>query len=97
MIDVARAPQALENIVGKAQGQQVLHGLLAEVVIDAENLRLVKILHQRAIYFERTRQIVADRFFDDDPREVRRARLRYQARLGQPLDRSPIASGGIAR
>ena len=56
-------------------------------MVDAENLLLVEILHQRAIDFERARQIVADRLFDYDASEVRRSRRRDQTGLRQPFDR----------
>ena len=37
MVDVGGVPQRFEHDVGKAQGQQVLHRFLAEIVIDAED------------------------------------------------------------
>ncbi len=40
VIDDIAVPQPLEDRVGEAQRQQVLHRLLAEVVVDAEGLRL---------------------------------------------------------
>ncbi len=53
--------------VAKPQGVDVLHGLLAEVMVDAINLALVE--HGRDIAVERagTLEIVAKRLFDDDP------------------------------
>ena len=38
--DAAAAPQRLEQRIAEAERQQVLHGLLAQVVVDAEYLRL---------------------------------------------------------
>ena len=40
VVDRGRVPQRLEQHVGEAQRQQVLHRLLAEIVIDAEDLLL---------------------------------------------------------
>ena len=40
VVDVLLVPQRLEDAVGEAQHQQVLHRLLAEVVIDAIGLAL---------------------------------------------------------
>ncbi len=40
VVDVLRVPQRLEDAVGEAQHQQVLHRLLAEVVVDAVGLAL---------------------------------------------------------
>ena len=42
MVDVRRAPDRLEQRIGEAQGHQVLHGFLAQVVVDAEHPRLVE-------------------------------------------------------
>ena len=37
VVDVVGVPDRLEQLVGEAQRQQVLHRLLAEVVVDAED------------------------------------------------------------
>ena len=37
MVHMVRVPQRLEEAVGEAQGQQVLDGLLAQIVVDAED------------------------------------------------------------
>ena len=37
VVDVVGVPKWLIHLVGKTQSQDVLHGLFAEVVIDAEN------------------------------------------------------------
>ncbi len=42
VIDVVAVPDRLEQGVGEPQRHQVLDGLLAEVVIDPEDLRLVE-------------------------------------------------------
>ena len=42
VVDVPAVPDRLEHPVREAEGQDVLHGLLAEVVVDAEDLRLVE-------------------------------------------------------
>ena len=44
VIDVAAVPDRLEHPVAEPEHQQVLDGLLAEVVIDAEDLLLVEVL-----------------------------------------------------
>ncbi|MNN19597.1 hypothetical protein D3C81_1328430 [compost metagenome] len=38
VVDLAVAPYRLQQGVGEAQGHQVLHGLLAQVVVDTEHL-----------------------------------------------------------
>ena len=42
VVDVAAVPDRLEDAVGEAQHQQVLHGLLGQVVVDAVDLPLVE-------------------------------------------------------
>ena len=44
--DVGLVPQGMEDLVGKTQGQEVLHGLLAEVVVNAVDLALLEHLVQ---------------------------------------------------
>ena len=36
MVDAACVPQRLEQPIAKAKREQVLHGLLAEIMVDAE-------------------------------------------------------------
>ena len=42
MVDVVPVPDRLEHSVGKAQHQNVPHGLFAEIVIDPVDLALVE-------------------------------------------------------
>ena len=42
VVDVAPVPDRLEQGVGEAERQDVLHRLLAQVVVDAEDLALVE-------------------------------------------------------
>src|SRR6185312_4987177 len=37
VVDVVAVPDRVVQLVGESQGQQVLHGLLAQVVVDAEH------------------------------------------------------------
>ena len=43
VVDVVLVPDGLEDAVGEAQGHDVLHRLLAEVVVDAVDLGLVEV------------------------------------------------------
>ena len=69
VIDVLLVPERLEDAVGEAQHQQVLHRLLAEVVIDAVGLAFGEGLADGADDFAGAVQIAADRLLDDDARE----------------------------
>ncbi len=58
-------PDRFEHLVGEAQRQDVLDGLLAEVVVDPEHLvRLEHLVHDLVELLGR-RQVVAERLLDD--------------------------------
>src|SRR5688572_2634324 len=66
--DVPAIPDWLEEGVRETEVQQVLHRLLAEKMIDAENLRLVEHLTEAAVERPRGFQIATERFLHYDPR-----------------------------
>ena len=68
MVDVLGLPQRLEQRIAEAQRQQVLHRLLAEVVVDAEGLVLVEGVPDRVVDLLRAGQVASYRFFDDHAR-----------------------------
>ena len=43
VVDVATVPEGFEDRVGETQDEEILDGLLAEVVVDAEDLRLAEV------------------------------------------------------
>src|SRR5271168_4866821 len=65
MIDKIAVPDRLKNPVREAKDQDVLHRLLAEVVIDAEDLFLIKNLVHLVIQLPGRFQIMSERLFDD--------------------------------
>ena len=72
--DAAAVPRRLEEGVGEAQRQQVLHGLLAEEVVDAEDLLLLEDLVHVPVELLEGLQVEAEGLLD------------HQAGpLGQPL------------
>ena len=64
--DRAAVPQRLEDPVGEAQHHQVLRRLLAEVVVDAEELVLLEVLVQLRPQLARAREVLAERLLDHD-------------------------------
>ena len=68
VIDEVAVPHRLENAVGKAEDQQVLHRFLAEVMVDAEDLALVKHRVHLVIQFARRIQVMPEGLFDDTTR-----------------------------
>ena len=80
------------NVLAKRKVQNVLHRLLAEVVIDAENGGFRKYFVQRAIERLRAGEIAAEGLLDDDPGIVRRIRT-----FASPWTTLANMLGGIAR
>ena len=83
VVDEVAVPQRLNQGIGEAEHQQVLHGFLAKIVVDAEHLLLVEMLMQDAIQQTGALDILAERLFDDDA--MMAARL-VQPGLVQPAD-----------
>jgi hypothetical protein len=50
MIDMGGVPEGLEQCIGEAQRHQVLHRLLAEIMIDSVDLRLGKDLADGVVH-----------------------------------------------
>ena len=66
MVDMAIAPQRLEQRIAEAQRQQVLHRFLAEKMIDAEHPRLVEYAADSVIDLVGGFQAVAQGLFQHD-------------------------------
>jgi hypothetical protein len=80
-------PERLEDRIAEAHHQDVLDGLLAQIVVDAEDLSLVEHPGERLVHIARAREVVADGLLHDDAREGPRAgRRRHQTRRSQLLD-----------
>lgn len=68
MVDLIVAPHRLQQGVGEAQGHQVLHGFLAQVVVDAKYLVFFEHCANRFVDGGGRGQRVADRLFQHDAR-----------------------------
>ena len=77
VVDVVGVPDRLEHLVGEAQRQQVLHGLLAQVVVDPEHRVGREDVLDDGVELARRLQVVAERLLDDDP--APRPRLRVES------------------
>ena len=66
VVDVVAVPDRLEDAVGKAKGQDVLNGLLPEVVIDAIDLPLLQNLPDVGVQRSRRLEIASKGLLDDD-------------------------------
>ena len=71
VVDVAPVPDRLEDGVGEAEGQDVLHRLLAQVVIDAVDLRLAIDPGQGLGQGAGRGQVMPEGLLDHDPRVLR--------------------------
>ena len=89
---LAAVPGRLEEAVGEAQRQDVLHRLLAQEVVDAEDLVLVDDVLEGGVELRELLQVEAEGLLDDQPGPV-----------GEPLARrasrscGSIALGGTER
>ena len=67
MVDRLAAPRSLNHRVGEPEDQDVLYRLLADVMVDPKNLRLVKDFAHGEAELTGTRQVVPDRLLEHDP------------------------------
>jgi hypothetical protein len=67
MVDVVAVPDRLEHAVGEAQRQQVLHGLAAEVVVDAEDAVLGEDRVQPLVQLPGRSEVGAEGLLGDHP------------------------------
>ena len=68
VVDHVGIPQPFEDRVGEAEREQVLHRLLAEVVVDAEGLRLAEHRADLVVDLARRGEVVTDRLLQHDAR-----------------------------
>ncbi len=64
MIDPVAVPDRLEQPVGEAERHDALHGVLAEKMVDAENLVFVQRALNAGVQLARRFQAVAERLLD---------------------------------
>src|SRR4051812_10939061 len=67
VVYVAAIPDRFEDRVGETENKQILNRLLAQVMIDAEDLILRKPLRQERVQIAGRVEIVAKRFLDYHP------------------------------
>ena len=84
VVHIVGVPDRLVHGVGETQGQQVLHGFLAEVVVDAEHGARVEHFGYHAVEFLGAGQIMTERLLDDHAAPCALGRAR-QAGGGQLL------------
>ncbi len=70
MTYIAPVPYRLEDRVRKTQGEDVLHGLFAHVMVDPVDLRLVEALVQGLVERHRRLEVTAEGLLDDKPGEA---------------------------
>src|SRR5262245_44288387 len=66
VVDVAAIPQRLEDAVGKAKDEDILHRFLAEIVIDAINLVFAEHSAQFLVEGAGRSEVATKRLLDDD-------------------------------
>ena len=78
VIDEVAVPDRLEKAIGETERQDVLRRLLAQKMIDAENLFFLEYLVQLGIERDRALQIRAEGLFHDDARPLDQSRISQQ-------------------
>ncbi len=100
-LDPVAAPRRLEEEVGEAEGEEILHRLLAQVVVDAVHLGLVEVGMHELVELLRALEVAPERLLDDEPgpagagREARVAELADDAgerTRGQGEVQDPVAT-----
>ena len=66
VVDVVAVPDGLEDAVGEAEDEDVLDGLFAEVVVDAEDLVFVEDGVDLVVELDGGVEVVAEGLLDDD-------------------------------
>ena len=66
MIDVVAVPERLEDAIAKTEDQEILHGVFAEIVVDAIDLLLFKDVMDNFVEFPCGGEVTAERLFNDD-------------------------------
>ncbi len=59
-------PEPLENGIGKAEHQNVLHGFLAKIMVNAANLRFMREACQLGVQRVRGCEVMAERLLHDE-------------------------------
>ncbi len=68
VVDVTAVPERLEDPVAEAEDEDVLRRLLAEVVVDAEDLALAEDARELLVEGAGRREVAPERLLDDDAR-----------------------------
>jgi hypothetical protein len=103
VLDVLRVPQRLEHDVGEPQREQVLHRLLAEVVVDAEDAALGEGAGDRVVDLAARGEVDAERLLEPDaapgagePGALEPAYRRLeQVGRGRQEDRQPVGRADL--
>ena len=83
MVDKVAVPNRLKQPIGKAEGENILRWLLAEKMVDPEDLIFGKHLVQLAVQLHGRLQIDAERLFHDDTRTRHQPCVSQQSHGGQ--------------
>jgi hypothetical protein len=80
--DVIAVPQRLKHRVGEPRVDDVLHGLLAQIMVDPENVLLREQLHRFAVQRSAGFAVVSKWLLDHQPRVPGAVRTRQALRHG---------------
>src|SRR5574337_114793 len=69
-VHVTAIPYGLEEWIGKAKRQNILHSFLAQIMVDPEDLRFGKAVCEDTVQLAGGFQVIADRFLDHNTRQL---------------------------
>src|SRR5207248_9673949 len=96
VVDELPVPDGLEDGVAETEDEEVLHRLLAQVMVDAEDLPLVHHLEDEPVERAGRGEVAAERFLDHDAGETRVERRPDEAMLPELLE-EPWKGAGRGR
>ena len=105
MVDMGRVPDRLEQRIGKAQRHQVLHGFLAEIMVDAIDAAFREMSANGVVDRAGGIEVLADRLLHHQPRLGRQSagsqaladRHEQIGPGGEVADQNPLGVGKMGR
>src|SRR5437870_4645911 len=74
-IHIVAVPERLHERICEAEGDDVIHGPLAQIVVDPEDCSFIELSEKKLIEILRRWQVVAERLLDNDPSSSCAARM----------------------
>jgi hypothetical protein len=96
MVDITPVPDRLKDSVGKAEGQNILNGFFAQIMVDAVNLLFLGDLQELLVQRLRRLQIVPEGLLDDHAPPVLAVFI-HESDFCKVLDNTSEEAGGSGK